>query len=583
LPGINHPIRPDERAWPPPCALGPEDVAALLRAGLAAGRQDRRAQINNRLLLELLRRQPPSFTREVMVELGHQSSRALAGILYAFLDQDQDQMAEPLDLVTLLGEKLGVPVPRQRDFMAGGHKARQSYYEALSRLADQIFDEANPYLARKAHLQVMRHAVLPALVVRPDLAELEERARLSVVRADEVGGRCSFERDDRGGPRQRARDAYSSAFRACARLLERAPRAFQIPWLHAFWLRNEEALRVLSVVRSLYWERRHQEELLADPLVRLLIDPPPGKYDFSIVSCMGVITDGADGKELIDAWRRLEEQRGVRLIRAATGTAWSLERNAAKIIEAIASCTTPWGIIGYSQGCANALMAESMLYGGTPEQQRLLDTMVCRNMLFSAVNGSAHGTSGMIKFLRALVLGERSLKHYQAVYSWEAIQAVLRAVKAALDSRPFVHVLGGAHSLSFERARILHRDEQFLDHVPTSLTRGVVTDDRVPETLEYLYYVLKELTHGAEQDTQVLITDAIGSSTRVINDNTAVLARCDMATHPQATHHWAPLSVEVEFVKTERDRALAIYDSPKDRLVWPWVEVNARFCRIRGR
>jgi hypothetical protein len=616
LPGINHPIRLEERTWPPPCTLGPEDVAVLLRAGLAAGRQDRRSQINNRLLLELLRRQPPSFTREVMVELGDQSSRALSGILYAFLDQDQDQMADPLDLVALLGEKLGVPVPRQRDFMAGGHKARQSYYEALSRLSDQIFDEANPYLARKAHLQVMRHQVPPALVVRPDLADLEERARLSVVRADEVGGRCSFERDDRGGPRRRARDAFAAAFRACARLLEREPRAFQLPWLRAFWLRNEEALRVLSVVRnhqqdvdrvrywltvqckrdvfdgeqdllqtvvrSLYWERRHQEELLADPLVRLLIDPPPGKYDFSVVSCMGVITDGADGKELIDAWRRLEEQRGVRLIRAATGTAWSLERNAVKIIEAIASCTTPWGIIGYSQGCANALMAESMLYGGTPEQQRLLDDMVCRNMLFSAVNGSAHGTSGMIKFLHALVLGERSLKHYQAVYSWEAIQAVLRVVKAALDSHPFVHILGGAHSLSFERARVLHRDEQFLDRVPTSLTRGVVTDDRLPETLEYLYYVLREMTHGAEQDTQVLITDAIGSSTRVINDNTAVLTRCDMATHPQATHHWAPLTVEVEFVKTERDRALAIYDSPKDRLVWPWVEVNARFGRIRG-
>jgi hypothetical protein len=296
---------------------------------------------------------------------------------------------------------------------------------------------------------------------------------------------------------------------------------------------------------------------------------------------MGVITDGGEGKELVDAYRRLAERRGVRVLRAHTGTAWSLERNAMKIIEAIRACTTPWGIIGYSQGCANALMAESLLHGGTPEEQRLLDDMVCRNMLFSAVNGSAHGTSGMIKFLRALVLGERSLKHYQAVYSWEAIQAALRVAKAVLDSRVFVHVLGGAHSLSFERARILHRDGQFLDRVPTTLTRGVVTEDRLPEMLEYLYYCLKVLTHGAEQDTQVLITDAIGASTRVVNDNTAVLARCDMATYPQATHHWAPLSAEVEFVTTERDRRLAIYDSPKDRLVWPWVEVNARFGRIR--
>ena len=38
---------------------------------------------------------------------------------------------------------------------------------------------------------------------------------------------------------------------------------------------------------------------------------------------------------------------------------------------------------------------------------------------------------------------------------------------------------------------------------------------------------------------------------------------------------------EIERVTTERDLARAVYMSPKDRLVWPWVEVNARFGRIR--
>jgi hypothetical protein len=35
-----------------------------------------------------------------------------------------------------------------------------------------------------------------------------------------------------------------------------------------------------------------------------------------------------------------------------------------------------------------------------------------------------------------------------------------------------------------------------------------------------------------------------------------------------------------EFITTERDRERAIYDFPKDRHVFPWVEVNARFGNI---
>jgi hypothetical protein len=622
LPGLNHPGALDPDAWPPPCALGASEVATLLQAGLASGRQGRRTQVNNRLLLELLRGQPATFTRAVLIELAHGSARVLSSVLYAFLDQDQDQLVEELDLCAFLGERLDLPVPRQRDFMAGGHKARQSYYEALSRLADLILEEAGPYLARKAHLQRVQHAVAPELAIPPSLEALAARAEESVARADELSASCGFDEGRRAGPRARARRAYESAFRSCARLLEREPRAFQLPFLRRFWIRNEEALRVLSVVRAfeedlddvrrwlevqtcllrrepprlddeqallatvvstLYYREEDRRALLADPLVRLLIDPPPGRYDFSIVSAMGVITEGKEGAELEDAYRRLEERRGVKVQRAATGTARSLEFNAARIIEEIERCETPYGLIGYSQGCANILLAESHLRGGTPEQQRLLDGLVGRNFLFSAANGSAHGTAGVLKFARALVLGERHLKHYQAVFSWEAIKAALRVARAVLDSRVFVATLGGAHSLSFERARQLHREGQFLDRVPTTLTRGITTALNLPETLEFLYHILGEQTYHAEQDTQVLVTDAVGYSTRVVNERTRVLERCSMTTAPQWTHHWAPLTREIEFVTTERDLERAVYQSPKDRLVWPWVEVNARFGRIRTR
>jgi len=613
LPGINV-AQASVDAWPPPCALGPEDVARLLQAGLAWGRQDAQTQLNNRLLLELLRREPPALTLQVLIEMGGQSPRALTGVLYALIAQDQDQMAQPLDLVALLEQKLDLPVPRQVDFMAGGRQARASYYEALSRLADAIIDRAGPYLAGKLRLQSVRHAVAPELCIVPALEQLEQRACEAVARADELAAQCRFD-GGRGGPRQRSRQAYGRAFRACAELLRCERRAFQLPWFKDFWLRNEEALKVLSVVRGhqedrdddrrwlavqsgverfddeqellrtvvqvLYHRPEHARAMLADPLVRLLIDPDPGQYDFAIIGCMGVITEGKDGAELEHAYERLERERGVRVIRAHTGTARTLEYNARRIIESIESCETPYGLIGYSQGCANALMAESLLLGGAPEERALLSRLVCRNLLFSSANGSAHGTCGMAKFERAMVLGERYLKHYQAVMSREAVESVLSALKGVLDSSVFIAVLGGAHSLTYERAAVLHRDGQFLDHVPTSYTRGVSAAQIVPETLEYLYHMLRVQTGRDDQDTQVLITDAVGCATRVANDHTEVLKRCDMGSLPQATHHWAPLTREIEMVTTRQDLERAVYMSPKDRLVRPWVEVNARFGLIK--
>jgi len=615
LPGFTREEKHGPGGWPPPCALGPEDVAVLIQAGLSSGLESKRAQINNRILLELLRRQPAAFTQAVLVEVGAQNPRALTGFLYAFLDQDQDHMAAPVDLVALLSEKLDMAIPVQRDYMAGGRHASESYYQALCEVADRIIERARPFLARKQHLQVARHPQVPDLILPADLEKLEQQARERIARADETAAGCTFDNARRGGPRARARQQYRVAFRACARLLERAPRAFQLPWLRQFWQRNEEALTVLSVVRgyqedrehdrrwlhiqcgrdelgdeqgltdtvirTLYWREEDQRAMLADPLARLLMDPEPGHYRFSIVSCMGVITEGADGRELEHAYRRLEERRGVRIVRSATATARSLEYNCDRIIEGISACETPWGIIGYSQGCANALIAESTLLGGPPDRRELLEGLVSRKLLFSAANGSCHGTSGMLKFQRALVQGEKHLKHYQAVLSWEAIKGMLRLARAVLDSRAFVHILGGVHSLTYERAREFHRDEQFLDRVPTSRTIGVVHPDQLPETLEFLYNVLREQTGSLDQDTQVTIHEAAGSSLWVKNEYTRTLERCDMGSLVQDTHHWAPLTHEIEMATTERDQSLGIYQSPKDRLVWPWVEVNARFGRIQ--
>ncbi|HQB45950.1 MAG TPA: hypothetical protein PLV85_20230, partial [Polyangiaceae bacterium] len=346
--------------------------------------------------------------------------------------------------------------------------------------------------------------------------------------------------------------------------------------------RGEQDL-LRSVLDVLLYEDKDRKKLERDPLVRLLIDPLPGHLDFTVISAMGVITEGESGAELEDAFARLGEQRGVRVIRAPTGTAMSLEENARRIISSIESIEGPYGLMGYSQGCANALAAESLLRGGTPEQQRLLDRLVCRNLLYSAFNGSAHGVYGSEKFERAMVEGERFLKHYQVLFSSEVVASFLRFARAVVDSPVFVRVLGGVHSLTVQRATDFHRELQIVAHAPTSTLRGVTMEQDLPETLELTYYSLRHMSRGAPQDTQVLASDALGRSTRVINATTRLLERCDMTSMCERAHHWSPLKKETEFVTTDRDKKRCVYDSPKDRHVFPWIDVNARFGLIRHR
>ncbi len=599
--------------------LGPEEVAVLLQAGLASIWKGGPAQINQRLLLEYIRRQPPTFLREVLVEMAGRSPRALTGVLYAMLRLEQGRVREPLDVDEWIASTLGVPVPDLDDYMAGGRWARESHYEALSHTAELILAEADPYFAVRQHLQVVRHPVPAPIEPTTNHRKLAAAATKAIKEADAVARSAGLDFTGRGPapePKTQAIAAYEAAFAACRALLAAEPEAFQLDWFREFWGRNHEALVVLSVVRNvqqdvdnvrywlkvrsgaeipkaeqelvetvidaLYYRPEDREQLKADPLVRLLIDPPPGQYDFTIISAMGVITEGARGTELKDAYRRLELQRGVRTLRADTQTARSLDFNAARIEEAARRCTTPWGYIGYSQGCANGLVAESRLLGGTPEQQALAKRIVCRNLLFSAANGSAHGTCGDWKFLRAMIDLDRFLKHYQAVFSNKAIRLALDNISLLLDSRPFVHSLGGVDSLSHAGVAALARDGQWRGDVPTSIVRGIVETETMPEALEMLSNVLTKQIESSDHDTQVTIGEAVGHPVWVMSPMSRVLERCDMGCRIQRTHHWSPLKYATEFVTTPRDESQAIYDFPKDRHVFPWVEVNARFGVIRG-
>jgi hypothetical protein len=590
--------------------LGPEDVAVLLQATLASAWQGRAVQLNRRLLLDLTFRRDPGFVREVLVEMAGASPRALAGVLYAVLDPAQDRMREPLDMVAELDQRLGITLPRIDDYLAGGRWAKQSHWGALASAAEQILADADAYLAKKAWLQCCRRPAATPVELDEDSVPRAEHAQMAIAHADGIASRASCPE-----AAVEARHGYEQAFSACAELLAKEPQAFQLPWFKDFWSRNYEALMVLSVVRNvqqqvdavdrwlrvrtgvdehddeqrlvdtvidaLYYLEGDRKRLKADPLVRLLLDPPPGRYDFTIVSAMGVITEGARGRELEETYHRLEKLRGVSTIRANTATARSLEYNAARIEDAARQATTPWGYIGYSQGCANGLMAESRLLGGTPEQQRLAERLVARNLLFSATNGSAHGTCGDWKTQRAMVDADRFLKHYQAVASRQAIRFVIDNLKLALDSRLFVHVMGGVASLSYEGVRALGRDGQFKESIPTCSIRGVVEETTQPEALEFLSNALTKQLESSEHDTQVAVDEAVGHPIQIDNDFARVLERCDMGALPQRTHHWSPLVHETDFVTTTRDRRQCIYDFPKDRHVMPWVDINARFGLIR--
>lgn len=122
-----------------------------------------------------------------------------------------------------------------------------------------------------------------------------------------------------------------------------------------------------AIIDATIYLEKDRERLRRDPLVRLLVSNPPGNYKFTVVTAMGVITEGKKGVELQSAIDRLFKKRGVVTVRADTATARSFEFNAAKIIDAIEAARklgNPFGLVGYSQGCANAIMAESLMTSG---------------------------------------------------------------------------------------------------------------------------------------------------------------------------------------------------------------------------
>ena len=265
-----------------------------------------------------------------------------------------------------------------------------------------------------------------------------------------------------------------------------------------------------AIIESTIYEVADRERLQMDPLVRLLIANPPGFYDFVIVSAAGVITEGKRGLELKDAFERLETKRGVKVIRADTATARSLEYNAGKVEEAIelaAQMKRPYGLLGYSQGCANALTAESLLLSGTPKQQQALAKLngglICRQLLFSACNGSFHGPAIDKKVQQLISMCEDFFKSQAGFFSRAFSSTVLELLTSVLDSAAFHKTMGGAQSFLPDGCRAFWREGQHLSDVPTCTLRGVMEKHTTPESLEMLSNLLTKQSGSPLHDSQV--------------------------------------------------------------------------------
>jgi hypothetical protein len=350
----------------------------------------------------------------------------------------------------------------------------------------------------------------------------------------------------------------------------------------------DEQKLVHAIIDAIIYDPKDRERLQADPLVRMLIPNPPGHYDFTVVTAMGVITEGKKGKELQDSMDRLEDLRGVKTIRADTATARSLEYNAGKIIEAVQGARelgSPYGLLGYSQGCANALLAETMLYSGTPQQQQDISDnhgLVSRQLLFSAANASIHGPAMDKKVQRLIVQVEDFFKYQQGYFSKALQSAFLEGLTSGLDSPQFHKMMGGAQSFLSDGCRAFWRESQHLAHVPTCTIRGVLEEHTTPEALEMLANQLSKQSGSALNDSQVHVYDAVGHPVYHHNRNGQLLEKCDVGQASiQRTHHWSPLNEEVDFIATPRDAQMASFDCAKDRHLFPWVEVNARFGFIK--
>ncbi|MBQ9394160.1 MAG: hypothetical protein IJU23_01415 [Proteobacteria bacterium] len=618
--------------------LVPQDVGRLLSAGIASRIQGQLVQLNQARLLDYLVRRGQLFAAASFNEACNGGDRVLMNLLQGFLSQDQDLMETPVDRTAVMSKLFGIEFPVRSEYMSGGPHASESYYGRLYEIAHQINGSVEEYLAAKLRMQSDRVACEapineetpkrpPYECKLPDEDEIAEISR-ALDKADALGAPmvsavmnalASNQTDVVPNDVSKIEKAYRYAWRLASAVLEKYPDVLELDVFKRFYGRTYEALMIQTLdqnllddtyevrhwfaIRSgieidkivqlpgfvrrnaiidvLYWREDDRETRRRDPLTWIDIRPGEGTVDLTVIAAMGVITEGSRGKELRHAFDRLEKTRNIHFVRANTGNIKPLEYNSQQIEQTIRECKTPFMLLGYSQGCANMMSAESRMFGGTPDDWHCLDRLVARHFMFSALNGSVHAICGGDLYRRTVIDGEQFIKMFSGTASSELTDLIFKLVQKFLDEPWVTMSLSSVDALSHIGLRRLSLDAQYMPGVISTEVQGVL-DRFFPDALYYVKHAFDVEAH-TQNDSQVGIDCAHAWHVYNRNDSVDILRREAMPTCTLRAHHWNPLYEEVVWLETEKDKHFAVYHAPEDIHIVPAIEALILFGRLKLR
>ncbi len=614
--------------------MTPEDVSRLLCASIMSRVSSQIVQLNLAELLEYMVRRGRVFSLAVWFEAGAGVDRILASLMMSFLAKDQGMLREPVDRVKVLSDLLGIEVPNRADFIPGGRFASGSYFEKLLDIARIINASSEMVLYQAAKLRMRSARIADDEFVNeetpkrpafkpcfPDDDELAEITR-ALEKADALGKSAieAIKNDALDAPEiKKAQKAYAYAVRLASAVWNKFPDVFEKTVFKAFYARIYESFLVHTLVQNLredvdevrrwfevrsgipaadietlpirdllpavaevlYYREDDRAARLRDPLSWIDLRPEPGPVDLTILFAPGVITEGAVGAELRNAFDRLAQKFDVRLVRSDTGNIKSLDYNAEILKNEIQKINSPFMLCGYSQGCANMMDAEAGLYASNPSMRACLDNLVARHFVFSAFNGSPQSNIWADIFCNFLVEGEKILKSFAALVSFQLSDIIFGIMMKLLDSPMLTMALASLQSLNHFGLEHLYRDAQYMPSVISTEVQGVITKF-IPENLDYFTHHFNTLAN-IPNDSQIGMDCSHGYCVYNRNPSVDILRRESIPSCTLNAHHWSPLYDEVAFVETQRDVRDAVYHAPKDIHVLPAVEALILFGRLKRR
>ena len=610
--------------------MSPADTARLITAGISSRYHGIFVQINQARLLDYLVQRGAVYTRAVFYEIGQHNIRTLTALLMSYLAQDQSLLKHPADRVAILSDLLGIELPIIERFAPLHAQSSESYLKALFDAATQIDNSCDAYNAAILRMHSRRDFTedAPATADTPKspayIDHYPDASRLELLQ-DAIANADAqttplVERIDSLSDEEirKATEIWADVVSQVRDLIATYPETAQTPVFKSFATRLYEGLRICSVlddlaqnndevrgwlscrtgipeqellnasrsqkvdliVHQLYANTTDMAEILADPLTWFVPRATKSPIDLTIVAAMGVITNGVHGSELETVFERMHRDYGISLVRTDTGLIKPLEFNAERIVAALRTVTTPFVLVGYSQGCANMMFTENLLYTGTPEQRRMLDGLVARNFICSAFNGSVHAICGTEKYRQCMIEGENLFKNLSISVSRHTAGFGLSCLRRTLDSPTINMSMRSFESLAHTGLQILSRDAQYKPGVVSFETQGIAKS-HIPEALQFMgNHFTRQF--DVPNDTQVGADCAHAYPVYNHNESVDLLCREAIPARPLNIHHWSPLVEEIQPVQTALDYQNYDYRGPKSVFIAPWIESLIQFGFVRA-